>query len=176
MVAEKAAILTRLGKRGVALLNADDPRVLAMAPSCGGPVRTFGLTSDAYMRASEISAKLPQRLKFRATCGDQSAWVATNLVWEHMVYSALGALTAAVFCGVPLVKAAACFADIQPVHGRIWPMHLPNGVTVLRDDHNGSLPTLEVALDVLRSAEASRRILILGDVQDSGLSERPRIR
>jgi UDP-N-acetylmuramoyl-tripeptide--D-alanyl-D-alanine ligase len=175
MVAEKAAILTRLGKRGVALLNADDPRVLAMAPSCGGPVRTFGLTSDAYMAASEISAKWPQRLKFRATCGDQSAWVATNFVGEHMVYSALGALTAAVFCGVPLGKAAACFADIQPVPGRMWPMHLPNGVTVLRDDHNASLQTLEVALDVLRSAEASRRVLILGDVQDSRLSERPRI-
>ena len=174
MAAEKAQLLSRLGKRGAAILNADDERVMRMQKLCRGPVRTFGLTAGSFVTASEVSSRWPRRLSFRATCGGESAWVETNLVGEHMVYSALGAQTAAVFCGVPLEKAAACFRDIQPVAGRMQPMYLPNGVTVLRDEYNSHLPTVEAGLEVLRSAEASRRIVILGDVLDAGRSERPR--
>jgi len=174
MAAEKAQLLSRLGKRGVAILNADDERVLAMGGCCSGTIRTFGLAPGAFVTASEVSARWPERLSFRATCGSESAWVQTNLVGEHMVYSALGALTAAVCCGVPIGKAGACLQQVQPVPGRMQPMYLPNGVTVLRDEFNPTLSTLEAALDVMRSAEASRRIVILGDVLDSGRSERPR--
>ena len=176
MAAEKAWLLSRLGKRGVAILNADDPRVLAMRELCRGPVLTFGLAAGSFVTASEVSSRWPRRLSFRANCGNESAWVETNLVGQHMVYAALGALTAAVCCHVPLEKAAACFHDIQPVAGRMQPMYLPNGVTVLRDEFNATLPTLEAALDVMRSAEGSRRIVILGDVLDSGRPERQRFR
>jgi UDP-N-acetylmuramoyl-tripeptide--D-alanyl-D-alanine ligase len=172
MTYEKSRLLSRLGKRGIAILNADDPQVLGMRSLCRGPVRTFGLTPGSFMTASEVSSNWPRRLSFRATCGDESAWVETNLVGNHMLCSALGALTAAVVCGVPLTKAAACFKDIQPVRGRMQPMDLPNGVTVLRDEYNPTLPTLEAAFDVMRSAEASRRIAILGEVLDSGRPER----
>ncbi len=176
VAAEKAALLSRLGRRGVAILNADDPRVLAMEGFCRGPVRTFGVAPGAFLTAGEISSKWPARLRFRAASGGDSAWVNTKLVGEHMVYSALGALSAAVFCGVPLDSAARCFEDVQPVAARMQPVKLPNGATVLRNDHNPTLPALEVALDVMRTAEASRRIVILGDVLDSGLSERKRVR
>jgi len=174
MAAEKAQLLSRLGKRGVAILNADDQQVLAMRALCRGPIRTFGLGSDAFMTASEVFSKWPRRLRFRATCGEESVCVETNLVGEHMVLAALGALTAAIVCGVSLQKAAVCFRDIHPVPGRMQPMSLPNGVTVLRDEFNATLPALEAAFDVMRSADALRRIVILGDVQDSGRSERPR--
>jgi UDP-N-acetylmuramoyl-tripeptide--D-alanyl-D-alanine ligase len=176
MAAEKAQLLSRLGKRGVAIFNADDPRVLAMRERCRGPVRTFGLAPGSFMTASEISSIWPRRLSFRAECEGESALVQTSLVGEHMVYAALGALATAVHCGVPLAKAAECFPSIQPVPGRMQPMHLPNGATVLRDEFNSTLPALEAALDVLRVAEVSRRIVVLGDVLDSGLSERPRFR
>ena len=56
------------------------------------------------------------------------------------------------------------------------PMTLPDGVTVLRDEFNPSLPTLEAGLNVMRAAEASRRLVILGDVLDSPLTVRPRMR
>jgi UDP-N-acetylmuramoyl-tripeptide--D-alanyl-D-alanine ligase len=176
MAAEKASVLSRLGKRGALILNADDPLVLAMAKLVRGTVRTFGLTPGSWMTATEVSSKWPQRLSFRATCAGDSVSVTSKLVGEHMLNSALGSLTAAVFCGVPLAEAAAALAGVEPVPGRMYPMQLANGVTVLRDDYNPTLPTLEAGLSVLRSAQASRRIVILGDVLDSGLSERPRLR
>jgi UDP-N-acetylmuramoyl-tripeptide--D-alanyl-D-alanine ligase len=176
MAAEKAQLLSRLGKRGLAILNADDPRVLAMGANCLGPVRTFGTSPEAFVAASGVSSKWPRRLSFRVRCGQESSCVETNLVGEHMLTSALAALTAAVCCGIRLPQAVACFKEIQPVPGRMQPMHLPNGVTVLRNEYNGTLPPFEAALDVMRGAETCRRIVIVGDVLDSGLSERPRFR
>ncbi len=176
MAAEKAHLLRRLGKRGMAILNADDPRVLAMGLHCRGPVRTFGTSPEAFVSGSDVSSKWPRRLSFRVRCGRESSSVDTNLVGEHMLNSALAALTAAVCCGVPLAQAADCFKEIQPVPGRMQPMDLPNGVTVLRNEYNGVLPTFEAALEVMRDAEGCRRIVIVGDVLDSALSERARFR
>ena len=176
MAAEKAQLLSRLGTRGAAILNAGDPLVLAMRTQCSGPVRTFGLSSGCFLTAGEVSSKWPRRLSFRVHCGEESSWVDTDLIGEHMVHAALGALAAAVFCGVPLAKAAACLGEVQPVPGRMQPMTLPNGVMVLRDDFNATLPTFEAALAVLRDAGVSRRIVVAGDVLDTGLSVRGRAR
>jgi UDP-N-acetylmuramyl pentapeptide synthase len=85
-------------------------------------------------------------------------------------------MATAVCCGVPLAKAAASLAHVQPVAGRMDPMLLPNGVTVLRDDFNATLPTFEAALAVLRDARASRRIVIMGDLLDTHQSVRERAR
>jgi UDP-N-acetylmuramoyl-tripeptide--D-alanyl-D-alanine ligase len=176
MAAEKAQLLSRLGKRGLAILNADDPRVLAMGANCRGPVRTFGASPEAFVTASGVSSKWPRGLSFRVRCGQESSWVETNLVGTHMLTSALAALTAAVCCGVRLEQAGAGFQEIQPVPGRMQPMQLPNGVTVIRNEYMGSLPTFEAALEVMRDAETCRRIVIVGNVLDSGLSERGRYR
>lgn len=176
MAAEKAQLLSRLGKRGLAILNSGDPLVSAMAAGCRGPVRTFGASPEAFVTAGGVSSKWPLRLSFSVRCRRESSWVETNLVGEHMLTSALGALTAAVCCGVPLALAAARFKQIQPVPGRMQPMQLPNGVTVLRNEYNGVLPTFEAALSVLRDAGACRRIVIVGDVLDSMMSERSRFR
>ena len=176
MAAEKAQLFSRLGKRGLAILNADDPRVLAMGANCRCPVRTFGASPEAFVAASGVSSKWPRRLSFRVQCGPESSCVESNLVGEHFLTSALAPLTAAVCCGIPLPEAAACFKEIQPVPGRMQPVQLPNGVTVLRNEYSGRLPAFEAALDVMRDAESRRRIVIVGDVLDSGLSERGRFR
>jgi len=176
MAAEKAQLLSRLGKRGLLILNSDDARVSAMQAHCRARVQTFGASTEAFVKASEVSSKWPRRLSFRVHCGGESNWVETNLVGEHMLTSALAALTAAVCCGVPLADAAARFKEINPVPGRMQPTQMPNGVIVIRNEHNGALPTFEAALRVMQNAEARRRIVIVGDVLDSGLSERGRFR
>jgi len=176
MAAEKEQLLSRLGKRGLAILNADDARVRDMGTRCRGQVRTFGCTVDATLRGSEISSVWPRRLSFGADYAGESRRVETQLVGEHMATPALAALAVAVSCAVPLSQAAAALGSVPPVPGRMQPMTLPNGVTVLRDDFNASFSTLEPGLRVMHTAEASRRIVILGDVLDSPLTVRPRMR
>src|SRR5581483_8655950 len=159
MATEKAALLGRLGRRGVAILNADDPRVLAMRNLCRGPVLTFGTSPDNYVSAADVSARWPHCLSFRAFHKQHSALVQTNFVGAHFLHAALGAMATAVHCGVSLEDAAAQFSAIRPVASRMQPMSLPSGAIVLRDEFNGSLVTLEPSLDLLRDADARRRIV-----------------
>jgi len=176
MAAEKAQLLSRIGKRGIAILNADDPRVMAMADGCPAQVRTFGMSADSFAVADQVSAEWPQRLTFRVQCQNQSAQVETNFAGEHLLTSVLAALTTAVVCRVPLEQAAQAIKTVQPVPGRMSPMYLPNGACVIRDDFNATLPSLIAGLEFLAKAQASRRIVVAGDVLDTGLTVRPRAR
>ena len=176
MAAEKAQLLSRLGKRGRAVLNADDPRVLAMADSCPGQIHTFGISPASFLVADQVSAVWPQRLSFQARCGGQISQIETNFPAEHLLPSVLAALTTAIVCGLSLEQAATVIKTVQPVPGRMDPVLLPSGAWVIRDDFNSTLPTLLAGLEFLAQAQALRRIVVMGDVLDSGLTVRPRAR
>ena len=176
MAAEKEQLLRRLGRRGVAILNADDPVVLEMAKRRRGPVRTFGVSEDAFLQADQVSAIWPARLSFRARCGQELARVQTNLVGEHLLPSVLAALSTAVSCGVSLPEAAAALQSVQPVAGRMQPMILPNGAAIIRDEYNANVVSVQAGLDYLAGVQPARRIVVVGDILDSGLSTRPRAR
>jgi len=115
-------------------------------------------------------------LTFRVRCGDQSARIETNLLGEQFLPSVLAAVTTAMSCGVPLEQCAAAVKNVPPVLGRMSPMHLFNGACIIRDEFNANLPSLMAGLDFLARAQAERRIVVVGDVFDTGLSGRPRAR
>jgi len=173
--AEKASLLDRLPPSGLAILNGEDPRVLAMADRCRCRVVTFGRSPRFDFWASEVSARWPSRLTFRIHTATQFREVRTNLVGEYWLSSVLGALAAAVCCGMDLKDAVRALEQAQPYRARLQPVALPCGATLLRDDENGSVTALQEALGVMKEAEVPRRIAVLGDTWDSGLGE-PRAR
>src|SRR5579859_1952864 len=176
MAAEKEQLLSRLSKRDIAVLNADDPLVMAMTERCRGQVRTFGTSPGSFVLADQVSAVWPQRLSFRVRCGDRSAFVQTNFLGEHLLLSSLAAITTAVCCGLTLEQAAAAIQKVEPVPGRMSPLLLPNGACIIRDDFNATFPTFLASLEFLAQAQASRRIVLMGDILDTGLTVRPRAR
>jgi len=176
MAAEKEQLLKRLGRRGVAILNADDPIILEMGRRRRGPVYTFGVSKGAFLSADQVSAVWPARLSFHARCGQELSGVETNLVGEHLLPSVLAALATAVNCGISLSDAASVLKSVQPVTGRMQPMSLPNGATIVRDDFNATAVSVQAGLDFLAGVQAPRRIVVVGDILDSGLSMRPRAR
>ena len=82
---EKAHILETLPPYGLAILNADDPRVQKMADSCRCRVKTFGRSAGLDLWADEVSSKWPARLTLRVHTESETQWVKTNLVGEHWV-------------------------------------------------------------------------------------------
>ena len=62
IAAAKGKLIEVLPKNGVAVLNADDARVLAMRERCAGRVITYGLAADANVRAENVSSRWPARL------------------------------------------------------------------------------------------------------------------
>lgn len=174
--AEKASLLDFLPPDGTAILNAEDPRVLAMASRCRCDVKTFGRSPSADIWAEEISSRWPARLSFRARTADESVWVQTQLVGEHWVNSVLAALLVGKCCGVPLEKGAAGLAEVQPHLARMQPVTLPCGATILRDEETASIDTVDAAMKVLGDAVAQRRILVMSDISDTDERTRVRVR
>src|SRR5207247_4016841 len=60
----KSELIEALPADGVALLNADDPRVRAVAPRTKARVVLFGESGDADLRASDVSARGVEGLRF----------------------------------------------------------------------------------------------------------------
>ena len=168
IAAEKASLLSRLGPRGVAILNGDDPRVRAMAERCRARVLTFGTSPDCDVWASEVSAQWPSRLSFIAHCGTCSHPVQTQFVGEHWVYGALAALATGLAYDMDLRVAASALAACEPFAARMQPLPLPSGATIIRDDFLPSIDSCEQALRLMRTARARRRLLAISDVTDSG--------
>lgn len=164
---EKAALLTGLRRTGVAILNADDPRVAAMATTCRARVIRFGSTSNVDVRANEISSKWPNRLSLSITANGSTEQVSTQLVGSHWAPTVLAVISAALECGMTLPKAAQSISRVPPTTGRMEPCTLPSGAVILRDDFNGSLDTFIAAFEVLKTAEARRKILVITTVGDS---------
>jgi len=63
--------------------------------------------------------------------------------------------------------------ELAPTPGRMDPVLLPNGVTVLRDDFKSTLETVHTALDVLAEVPAPRRVVLLGSVSEPPGPQRP---
>jgi UDP-N-acetylmuramoyl-tripeptide--D-alanyl-D-alanine ligase len=170
--AEKGKLLDALRPGGLAVLNADDPRVAGLARRAPGSVVLFGESPEAVVRAGEVSSKWPARLKFRIG----SEIIETQLVGTHWLPTALGAVAAAHSLGMDLGEISRALRQVEPFPGRLLPMRLPNGATLLRDDYNASVDTVETSLQVLGDAEAPRRLLALTDMSDFGKNRKQRLK
>lgn len=173
---EKSKILDRLPAGGVAVLNGDDPRTAAMGKGRRGRTVLFGRSERLDLWSSGETSLWPERLRFDAHEGDQTQRIETQLVGTHWTPAVLGALAAARVRGVSLAAAAESIRRVSPFPLRMQPAALPSGATVLRDEFNGSIVSLEPALKVLREARVERRILVISDVADVGTNYRHRLR
>ena len=174
--AEKALLVGALRPGGLALLNADDARVTAMAAPAGSTVRRFGARADADVRGEAISARWPERLSARVTVGGETQILQTQLVGAHWMPAVLAAVAVARHAGVSLEEAASALRRVEPAIGRLQPVTLPVGATVLRDDYNGTVDTLDPALRVLAEADVTRRVLLVSDFSDFGKNRIYRLR
>jgi len=173
---EKATLLDAVRPGGLALLNADDLRVAAMADRTRLRVRRFGTSPSFDVWADQVSARWPERLVFRAHAGAESQTVDTQLVGTHWVSSVLAAVATARYCGVPLRDAAEAVRRVEPFPARFQPLRLPVGAIVLRDDYNASIDTLDAACRVLEEARAGRRLFVVNDFSDFGKNRKNRLR
>jgi len=171
IAAEKARLVAALPADGTAILNADDPHVLAMASTFEGRVITYGLADHADLRAENVRCIWPERLGFSVVYEGRSRWVETRLCGVHWVSAVLAALSAGLSMGVPLDAAIAAIAEVEPSEARMEPVFHPDGVVFIRDDQKAPFYTVAPALDFMKSARAARKILILGTLSDySGTS------
>ena len=166
IAAGKAELIESLPDEGVALLNADSPRVRALAPRTRARVVLFGEGEDAELRATDVRAEGLDGLRFTALYEGERVAVELPIPGRQLVPAALAALGAATALGVPLQEAAVALGTLeQPAHR----MEVRRGenVTVIDDSYNASPAAVHAALAVLGSVKG-RRIAVIGDMLELG--------
>jgi UDP-N-acetylmuramoyl-tripeptide--D-alanyl-D-alanine ligase len=166
----KAELPAALPAAGVALLNADDPRVLAMAAGIAARVVTFGRSRRADVRAAGVVLDETGRPRFTLVTAAGSAPVRLRLHGDHNVTNALAAAAMAGQLGVA-VDAAAAGLSAATARSR-WRMEVtsrPDGVTVINDAYNANPEAVRAALSALTMMARGRRAFaVLGPMAELG--------
>lgn len=172
----KGELPAALPPDGVALLNADDPNVRAMAARTRARVVTFGRDPGAAVRASGVRLDDSGRPEFTLVTPTGAAHTRLRLVGEHNVVNALAAAALATELGAAPAAVAEGLAAAEP-RSR-WRMEVtrrPDGVTVINDAYNASPDSMAAAIETLaRLAKGRRAFAVLGPMNELGSQSRRR--
>jgi UDP-N-acetylmuramoyl-tripeptide--D-alanyl-D-alanine ligase len=173
IAAAKGELVAALPSGGLAVLNADDPLVVAMADRCAGRRLTFGTAEGADVRVSDVRLDGDGRARFRLSAHGLGVPVRLQLVGEHQAHNAAAATAAALGCGVELAVAARLL-ERATARSR-WRMDVQrraDGVTIVNDAYNANPTSMQAALRTLKalgSARSSgRTVAVLGEMLELG--------
>src|ERR1035437_2405881 len=169
IAAAKRELIEGLPPDGIAVLNADDPRVSRFGEVHPGRSVTFGFSEGADVRAENVdvgaTALQGNAARFRALGVDFECAVSGR----HAVMNLLAAIAVAhVFEIAPerLRPAVASFR-VGNMRGQ---RTLHRGIVIWNDCYNSNPEAAQSMLDVLRETPAVRRIAVLGEMLELGLA------
>jgi UDP-N-acetylmuramoyl-tripeptide--D-alanyl-D-alanine ligase len=164
VAAAKRELIDGLPRDGVAVLNADDPRVSRFAAGHAGRSVTFGFSETADVRAENVEFGAAGA-RFRALGVDfESA-----MSGRHAVMNLLAAIAVAhVFEIAPeRLRPAVGSFTVGDMRGQ---RTLHRGIVIWNDCYNSNPEAAQSMLDVLRETPAVRRIAVLGEMLELGLA------
>jgi UDP-N-acetylmuramoyl-tripeptide--D-alanyl-D-alanine ligase len=165
----KGELVEALPGNGLAVLNADDPRVRAMTARTQAGVTLFGFAPDAAVRAENLSTDR-FGTRFTLSTPEGTAQVAMRLHGEHQVSNALAAAAVARHAGLSTERIAAALGTATAASR--WRMEVterPDGVTIVNDAYNANPQSVQAALKtVMAMAEGRRAVAVLGRVGGLG--------
>ncbi|MCI3154746.1 MULTISPECIES: UDP-N-acetylmuramoyl-tripeptide--D-alanyl-D-alanine ligase [Streptomyces] len=143
---------------GVAVLNADDPYVRAMASRTKAKVILFGESDEADVSAENVRLTDSGQPSFRLHTPSGASDVTMRLYGEHHVSNALAAAAVAHELGMSADEIARALSEAGSLSR--WRMEVterPDGVTVVNDAYNANPESMKAALRALAAmGEASR--------------------
>ncbi|RRR99717.1 UDP-N-acetylmuramoyl-tripeptide--D-alanyl-D-alanine ligase [Glycomyces terrestris] len=164
----KGELVAGLAPGGTAVLNADDPAVVAMRALTDGPVLTFGAAEHADVRVTGLELDRLGRPSFTLRAAGAAARVALPLIGAHQAHNAAAAAAAGLAVGVPLDAAAAALETASLSKWRMELRDLPGGGVLLNDSYNSNPDSARAALDALAVVEGGRRIAVIGGMLELG--------
>jgi UDP-N-acetylmuramoyl-tripeptide--D-alanyl-D-alanine ligase len=155
---------------GVAVLNADDPLVAAMATRTSARVVTAGERQDADVRAEQVTLDSSGRASFELVTAAGRAGVHLQLYGEHHVANAVIAAALALACGLELPAVAQALSQAAPrSRWRMEVCETAAGITVINDAYNANPESMRAALKALAiMSEGRRSVAVLGHLAELG--------
>jgi UDP-N-acetylmuramoyl-tripeptide--D-alanyl-D-alanine ligase len=167
----KGELIASLPADGVAVLNADDARVSAMASLTSARVITFGRSENADVRYDITETDEDGRCTAVFTFENQTATGTPMLPGEHMVINAAAALAAGLACGMTLSNAVKGIGREELETGRMCWLEAVNGLRILDDSYNANEHSMLAALQVIADLQVRTRFAVLGAMAEVADSE-----
>ena len=166
----KGELVEALPADGVAVLNADDPLVLAMADRTAARVVTVGLAATADVRAVDVTLDERGTPSYELVTAAGSVPVTLSVHGEHQVGNSLAAAAVALELGMPLPAVADALGRARALSR--WRMEVterPDGVLVVNDAYNANPESMAAALRALTTMARGRRSwAVLGEMAELG--------
>lgn len=165
----KGELIDALDTSGVAIVNADDPRTLALGRRAPGRVITFGTGSEAIVRGRVRTDYGLQGVQCEVEI-DGVPWdIRLPIPGVHNVMNALAAAAVGVAMQVPAADIVAGLQAYRGMYGRMAVRRGREEVTLIDDTYNANPHSMRAALDFLASIPvAGRRLAVLGDMLELG--------
>jgi UDP-N-acetylmuramoyl-tripeptide--D-alanyl-D-alanine ligase len=165
---EKGRLIEQLPADGVAVLNADDPRVLAMAQRTKARLITYGTGSTADLRVEAIEVGsdwtrftlLYQKRRFAGRIG---------LIGRHQIYPILAAIAVGLIFDIPIEAALSRLTILPSLPGRMRLLRGLKESLILDDSFNASPASMQAALKTLALiGQGKKKMALLGKMADLG--------
>ncbi|CAH2783542.1 MAG: UDP-N-acetylmuramoyl-tripeptide--D-alanyl-D-alanine ligase (EC [uncultured Caballeronia sp.] len=166
---EHASVIHALGETGTAVFPADDRYAsIWRVAATGNPIMDFALT-DAAAKAAVTGTLKGTTVHMRTPQGEIE--VQLNVLGEHNARNALAATAAALAAGVARDAIKRGLEAFQPLKSRLQVKRATlgalAGATVIDDTYNSNPDSMRAAIEVL-AAQASPRVLVMGDMGEVG--------
>jgi UDP-N-acetylmuramoyl-tripeptide--D-alanyl-D-alanine ligase len=171
----KGELIAALPSDGIAILNADDERVLAMQSRTSARIITFGEAPSATVRITQVSldARAHATVHLTTPWGDVSFGL--PIAGRHSASNAAAAIAAAGACGVDVQGAARAIAAAPMSPNRMNVHTTARGVVLIDDCYNANPKSMTAALDTLAAIPARRRTAFVGvmaELKDPDIAHR----
>jgi UDP-N-acetylmuramoyl-tripeptide--D-alanyl-D-alanine ligase len=170
----KGELVEALPVDGVAVLNADDPRVRSMAGRTAARVLLVGEAADADVRADDVVLDSRGRAAYTLVTSAEAARVQLNVPGRHQVGNTLAAAAVALAAGIPFADVVAGLPEVRLASARRMDVFdRSDGVTVIDDSYNANPASMSAALHALADlGRHRRRVAVLGYMAELGDYER----
>lgn len=179
----KYELIESLPENGVGVLNGDDPNCLGMAKATRlKEILLFGIKNDQEMQPlmEEISYSLIKAKnistdsngsRFILEHGQSEEEIKSPLLGYHNISNILAAAAVALHFGISLKEIKAAIKDIKPIPHRLQLIKNPNRVIIIDDAFNSNPVGARMALDVLKSFNGGKKILVTPGLVELGKIE-----
>ncbi|MER9920700.1 MULTISPECIES: Mur ligase family protein [unclassified Mesorhizobium] len=163
---EKRALVEALEPGGLAVLNADDPNVLAMARGQAKRFVTFGQSDPADYRVTNVRAAYPRMLSFKLHWRGGVLDLETPFPGGHFWLPTVAAVATALELGVPARTVEERVRTFRPLANRCEVIRSEGGPQFIVDSVKAPWHSLPLALDMMAKSTQGKKRIILGQLSD----------
>jgi UDP-N-acetylmuramoyl-tripeptide--D-alanyl-D-alanine ligase len=169
----KAELVEGMKPNGIAILNADDKRVLAMREKSKGKTITYGIANQADVFATDIKTERFGETGFKLHLPSGAAKVLFSLNGRHNILNALAASAVGFLFGMSAEEISVALETVAPPPQRGEILHFRAGFTVINDSYNSNPDALISMVKTLidGSTKTARKIVVAGEMLELGAEQ-----